>query len=374
MKRILYLMHIPWGWIKQRPHFFAEYLSREYRIDVCYRRSNTVSKKKLLTAKASLSNMSVKGFNNIPFEKIPVWKYFNCNWINSIIAFFQLPSVKQYDYVWLTSPILYPVIKPLLRKQQKVIYDCMDDMIEFPDAKVNRILRNAILSNEKKLLKNADYVFVSSEYLKEKILSRAGVNSDRIYIINNAIELPSTDNPIACPTEIKEKIEYVKSLSHTFMYVGMVSEWFDFDLILEALNRYQNINFVLVGPNDVVIPQHERIHYLGTVERKYIFPLMKEACALIMPFMLNELIRSVNPVKLYEYIYTGKPVISIRYGETEKFKDFVHLYKTAEDFFAIMESYLDGCLVAKRREDIDRFISENTWKARYKQITKVLQS
>lgn len=372
--KILYTMHIPWGWIKQRPHFFAEYLSREYRIDVCYRRSNTVSKKKLLTAKVALPNMSVRGFNNIPFEKIPVWKYFNCNWINSFIAFFQLPSVKQYDYVWLTSPILYPVIKPLLRKQQKVIYDCMDDMIEFPDAKVNRILRNAILSNEKKLLKNADYVFVSSEYLKEKILSRAGVNSDRIYIINNAIELPSTENPIACPTEIKEKLEYVKSLSHTFMYVGMVSEWFDFDLILEALNRYQNINFILVGPNDVAIPQHERIHYLGTVERKYIFPLMKEACALIMPFMLNELIRSVNPVKLYEYIYTGKPVISIRYGETEKFKDFVHLYKTAEDFFAMVESYLDDCLVAKRREDIDRFISGNTWEARYKQITKVLQS
>ena len=45
-----------------------------------------------------------------------------------------------------------------------------------------------------------------------------------------------------------------------------------------------------------------------------------------------------------------------------------------EDFFAMVESYLDGCLVAKRREDIDRFISGNTWEARYKQITKVLQS
>lgn len=372
--KILYLMHIPWGWIKQRPHFFAEYLSREYRLDVCYRRSNTVSKKKLLTANVSLPNMFVKGFNNIPFEKIPVLKYFNCNWINSFIAFFQLPSVKQYDFVWLTSPILYPVIKPLLRKRQKLIYDCMDDMIEFPDAKVNRILRNAILNNEKELLKNADYTFVSSEYLKEKILSRSGLDLDKIYIINNAVELPSTENSIAFPAEIREKIDYVKSLSHTFMYVGMVSEWFDFDLILKTLNRYQNINFVLVGPNDVDIPQHERIHYLGTVERKYIFPLMKEACALIMPFMLNELIRSVNPVKLYEYIYTGKPVISIRYGETEKFKDFVFLYKTADDFFAIIESYLVKCLTVRKKEDIDCFINANTWEARYKQIIKVLGS
>lgn len=70
MKRILYLMHIPWGWIKQRPHFFAEYLSEDCCIDVCYRKSNTVSRKKLLTSKdVEKKNLSIRGFNNIPLIK-----------------------------------------------------------------------------------------------------------------------------------------------------------------------------------------------------------------------------------------------------------------------------------------------------------------
>ena len=34
MKHILYLMHIPWGWIKQRPHFFAEKLAEDAVVDV----------------------------------------------------------------------------------------------------------------------------------------------------------------------------------------------------------------------------------------------------------------------------------------------------------------------------------------------------
>lgn len=38
MKQILYLMHVPWGWIKQRPHFFAEYLAKDLIVDVYYKK------------------------------------------------------------------------------------------------------------------------------------------------------------------------------------------------------------------------------------------------------------------------------------------------------------------------------------------------
>ena len=94
------------------------------------------------------------------------------------------------------------------------------------------------------------------------------------------------------------------------MYVGTISEWFDFDLLISILDEYKTINAVLIGPSDVKIPKHDRIHYLGTVERKYIFNIMSHAWVLVMPFLINELVKSVNPVKLYEYIYMGKPIIA----------------------------------------------------------------
>ena len=40
MKKVLYVMHISWGWIKQRPQFLAEELAKYYEVDVFYRMSN----------------------------------------------------------------------------------------------------------------------------------------------------------------------------------------------------------------------------------------------------------------------------------------------------------------------------------------------
>ena len=37
MKKILYVMNVEWNWIKQRPHFIAEGLSKNYHVEVLYR-------------------------------------------------------------------------------------------------------------------------------------------------------------------------------------------------------------------------------------------------------------------------------------------------------------------------------------------------
>ena len=311
MKKIIYMMHIPWGWIKQRPHFFAEYFASDNIVDVYYRKSNTISRKKLLTSKqVEIPNLSIKGFNNIPFRKIPLLKYFGLDWVNALIAHIQLPSLRNYDYVWITSPVIYSFLRYSLYGK-KIIYDCMDDMIEFPDIKNHPLLEKEILDNEKELLIKANIVFVSSDYLKNKIQKRANVRVENIHTINNAVELPFLNDKEKLPQDVIDKIAFIRKMSFPFMYVGMVSEWFDFDLIRETIERFPQINIVLLGPCDTDVVNHERIHYLGVVERRYIFDLMKEAHCLIMPFQLNELIYSVNPVKLYEYIYTGKPVISV---------------------------------------------------------------
>ena len=374
MKHILYLMHIPWGWIKQRPHFLAEHLAKHYIIDVYYRKANTVAKNSMLTKKSCVPHLSINGFNELPFRKIPILKYLNLKWINVLIAKWQIPNLAQYDYIWVTSPIQYLTFKPLLC-EQKVIYDCMDDIIEFPSVKGNRRLASELLEYEKNLLMSADYVVVSSEYLKNRILNRADIERKNVIVVNNAIQLPQSLNYSAIPKEIEDKICYIRSLTCPFLYIGMISPWFDFDAITQALDKYPTLNIVLIGPCEVELPKNSRIHYLGIVERKYIFPLMKVAHALIMPFKLNDLIYAVNPVKLYEYIYVGKPVISIRYGETEKFSDYVHLYGNMDEWLDLVGDILEEPQIyTKEEKEIRCFIENNTWDARSKQIMQMLQS
>lgn len=371
-KKILYIMHVPWGWIKQRPHFFADLLSEDYDVDVFYKKSTIVSKKKLLTKQEDKNNfLRIKGFRYIPCELIPLFRYLHLEWINWFISLFQLPPFRKYDYIWITNPRLYSMISRRLSKNNKVIYDCMDDVVEFPIAKRNPIFSHKLLKNEIALLSTSSIVICSADYLKKKILDRAQL-SRRIDVLNNAIALPDIDIIIDTPDVLRIKNE-IRRMQNVFMYIGAISEWFDFDTVCYALKENPQVHVVLIGPSDVLIPVHDRIHHFGTVERKFIFSLMSLANALIMPFYVNELIRSVNPVKVYEYIYSAKPIIIARYEETEKFLDYVYLYSIKEEFSKIMsEIFIGSKKAVNSANTMKSFSAKNTWHERYRQLKSIL--
>ena len=99
-----------------------------------------------------------------------------------------------------------------------------------------------------------------------------------------------------------------------------------------------------------------------------VFSVMEQSDALIMPFVLNELILSVNPVKLYEYIYSGKPCLAPRYGESECFGDFVYLYESINHCQDIIKSLIGGKGAKHTEEECRAFALSNTWKERVEKI------
>lgn len=363
-------MHVPWGWIKQRPHFFAESLQKDFEIDVVYKKPTIVSSKKL---RKNETLINVRGFRLLPFRQIRLFDKINLEWINSLLLLIQMPSLKKYDYVWITCPTLYAPLKPLLRRCNHLIYDCMDDIIEFPMSKNNNRLSIRLLSDEKELLTDSKTIICSSDYLKNKILERSHIQKN-VKVINNAIGLPEI-NHVDLPQNIINLIKYLEDLPSCFMYIGTISEWFDFESLQYVLNHNESIHVVLIGPSDVKIPNIERLHHLGVVDREYIFELMSHADSLIMPFHINELIKSVNPVKLYEYIYTAKPVIASKYGETEKFSEYVYLYDNQEELLILMNDIYNKQIFALSNEaDRVEYIKNNTWEYRYTEIQSELTS
>ena len=104
-----------------------------------------------------------------------------------------------------------------------------------------------------------------------------------------------------------------------------------------------------------------------------VFGIMKGADILLMPFKVTPLIKSVNPVKLYEYIYSGKPSLAPLYGESEKFSDYVYLYNSKEEFISIVNEILSQEWIHKKSpEECKLFASRNTWACRVEEILKVL--
>lgn len=365
-------MHVPWGWIKQRPHFFAEYLAKDFAVDVYYKKPILISRKSLLTPQQENSTLTINGFRQISFDKIPIVKHLQLNFINNILLYWQVPNFKHYDYVWFTCPSIYPLFKNKLTPNNQIIYDCMDDIVEFPFCRNNTLLKEKMVIAEYELLKRANKIFCSSEYLKNKIMNRANLNKE-VIVLNNAIELPKIINQPSLPDNINSIHSLLEKYHYSLLYVGTISQWFDFDLLLKVLNKYKELHLILAGPCDITIPTHSQIHYVGTVERTYIFSIMQKAWCLIMPFKVNELIRSVNPVKLYEYIYMGKHIIAPEYGETLKFSKFVRLYKSENDLFNIIDNILAASEIDSNKiKQMRLFAENNTWNNRYQIIRKNL--
>lgn len=364
MKRILYLLHTPWGWIKQRPHFLAELLAQDFKVDVWYRMSN--QRRTKLNSNFSDGNLEVKGFRMIPYERIPIISNFNMSYLNKFSLAVKNIDFDSYDYIWVTDPLMYDCIPKTCKVD--IIYDCMDDSLEFPYIKKYPRLAASISKLEKELLNKAKHVFCSAETLSNTLQNRY-LCKRKIQIVNNAI----ASSVLQGRDEISTNL--LDDFKKPVVYIGTISEWFDFDTILRALEEFNDLEIVIIGPIRCPnIPQHKRMHFLGSVEHSLIKPLMSRAHALIMPFVVNDLIKSVNPVKLYEYIYSGKPIIASRYGETDKFSKYISLYTDYEEFRKFIndniqnESKIDNSM----KKEMKEFALNNTWEDRYQFIKKTL--
>lgn len=362
MKKILYITHVSWGWIKQRPQFLAEELAKVCQVDVYYRASNRRGKN--LNPQFAKGNLSVNGFKNYPFERLTFLAPSLSHRINKMIWNAKAVKVSQYDYVWVTDPVLWWMMKDSIHKDTtKLIYDCMDDNIAFPYMDKYPRYKEFYMQMESELIRNADYVFCSAASLEKKLIERYGVNRE-YSIINNAI----TDSI----KTYSESIDGIELPNHSLTYIGTISEWFDFENTLRALDEFPELNVVLYGPKRMPeIPYHDRLHFRGSTDHKNILAIMKKSSALFMPFIVNELIESVNPVKLYEYIYSGKPILASRYSETEQFEKYVTLYSDYNEFSRfISDAVINEVTIDK--ENMRIFSMNNTWAARASQIVKTI--
>lgn len=357
--KILYLMHVDWNWIKQRPHFIAEGLAKQgFEVDVIYKKQHV--KNNLVdngTFKGSLKSIpSLRGGDR--FKIIGI--------CNRIIYLFFLHKVntKKYDYVFLSHPKLFArCIK------SKIIYDCMDDYAAFSNTMHSGYEKNILLKSESALIKMAKFVIFSSEFLQNAVTKRYGNIMKKSIVVNNAISLPNI-------TLLPKKVE--KSQNLVLTYIGTISDWFDFELLRVVKERFntRNIIFNLYGPCENKPLTLQDFNFLGPIKHDDIFEVMSNSDILIMPFILTDLIKSVNPVKLYEYIFSGRPVITLKYGETEKFSDYVYLYEpsNADSFIKQLNLIIQNNLQGKvSHEAAIDYVKHNTWENRIAEIMSFLE-
>jgi len=355
-------MHLPWGWVKQRPHFLAESLSQHFKVRLFFEKQYRF--KDRLVAHESTGNLSFEELFKMPhfsdgFDRL----------VNAALVRRQLKRViGDCDFLWLTHPNLIDRVREIVPGGCRIIYDCMDDILEFPYVKEHAGLRGFTQENERELMGMSDIIFASSGTLKEKLLERYGAGKE-ITVLNNGIH-------IEAQPELPGSLDgLLKSPGLKVVYVGAVSGWLDQDLLMESLNRSGKLRYLLFGPCETQLPRHERLVYCGPVEHRYVFSIMARADALVMPFKVSELVRSVNPVKLYEYVYSCRPAIAAEYGETLPFRDYVYLYRNSEEYMGLLTDLAENRLVPRKSSsELRAFGEENTWDKRIEVVVDLMRA
>lgn len=357
--KILYVMHVNWNWIRQRPHVLADQLAEHHDVMLLhyamYRGSHRVAE--------DPPRFVAHELVRVP-ERIKrlgaVFERFNTGWLARQVRRHVLTF--RPDLVWITHPELEPAVRDI--GSASLVFDCMDDHVAF-----NATTAEAVLAAERRLVKRAHLTIFSSQTLAQRVGQRSAVRCSEV--VNNGLADELLAQTRANPV-LRPKVDPV-SPGPTMGYFGTLSNWFDWPLVLHLLDAMPQARLALAGPIETTIPEHPRIRHVGLLPHAALANFASDCDVLVMPFALNALIEAVDPVKLYEYIALNLPALAPRYPESSRFEPWVSLYSNVDAAIDITRRITAPEFLAPPHAQRLQFLETNTWAARGMQIERALQ-
>lgn len=257
--------------------------------------------------------------------------------------------------------VLHPVWKDVAFSLESMtrVYDLMDLYSGFPDAKKELVLA------EEELIKKSDIVLTTATNLYEYAKK---LNSN-VHMIRNGSDFEKFSS--------LKKNGLLDCLNGKAIvgYFGAITEWLDFDLMEYVVKENRDKYFIFIGSintNNVrKLYKYRNVYFLGEVAHTELPGYLAYFDVCTIPFILNDLIKSTNPVKFYEYISSGKPVVSVNLPELEIHSDICYLAKDKEEFSKGIYKALhdEGKEVIKKRKVVAK---ENSWEGRVILLEKII--
>lgn len=226
------------------------------------------------------------------------------------------------EYVlWVGTPTVEPFID--LFKPVMTIYNPVDRFSSF-----DFVNKEKLKIKEEIIASKCDLILGTSDAIRDDLLP---FNSNAISV-SHGVDISHFQKVLSAKA-IPEDIIHLKRPIIGFF--GGLSERLDYTLILEAANMYRDFSFVLIGSkltNLDEINGIENIYQLGAKDFSELPLYLNQFDVCLIPYKVNELTLAVDPIKLREYLSTGKPVVSVDLPEVRKLQDVVYIGKDKMDF------------------------------------------
>lgn len=280
--------------------------------------------------------------------------------INGVFKKKILEGLKQPDkYIQLYSTDMRTTVREVVEYKErgyKLIYEYIDEIA--PELYGSDIPKSAREKHEYLIKDEETFIICTARKLYEEVLAKRGQH--RLKLITNGVEY-----------------EHFRGRP-TIGYFGAFANWFDYKLLEEVACTCKEYDFLLIGweYDDSLsrsnLKHLENVKIIGPIEYRVLPQYAKLFDVAIIPFKINEITESTSPIKLFEYMALGKPIVTTDMPECRLYET-VLIAKGAESFIDQLGKAL------ALREDKEYLMKlnicalENTWKAKAEDLVDLIQ-
>lgn len=242
-------------------------------------------------------------------------------------------------------------------------YDANDAHLDFPGTPgwLEEYLRA--------YLKTSQLCFSVSPEISASI---EGLGAKNIQLLGNGVDFEHFSTPQTTP-------ERLQNISKPILGYAGAMDWLDPALIKKICESNPDNEIVLIGPeirpgwfeNQSAFQELTNLTYLGRVKYEELPGYVQSFQVALIPFVVNDLTKPLNPNKLYEYSAAGKPVISMNYSSTiEKLKDIIFVGSDHEEFIEQIQNVSDSF----KLEAALQLARDNSWQSISQEMLSMIQN
>lgn len=281
------------------------------------------------------------------------WAYDMLNYFNSLIIKKAIKNAS--NTLKFSEPVVINAFNPFFGvhlagklNEKKLLYYCYDEIGAATWAKQHgeRL--------ERQFMAMVDTVIVTSYGLLKK---KSQLHKNCILIKNGV------DYNLFSQSKLNEKaLNPVKTVG----YLGSVDERVDYDLLEQLISATPQYQYVFVGrvtQKDYKerLNKYKNVTLIGSQPPAELPNWVQKFDVCLIPFVKNELTAGIYPLKINEYLASGKPVVTTRFSDLSDFETIVDI---ADDNAAFIKMVLNSSNDAQMQLDRRQFAAQNSWKAR----------
>lgn len=263
-------------------------------------------------------------------------------------------------------------VENFLHRGYQIVYEYIDELTP----QITGNIPEFVYQRHEYLLRNENITVVATS---DKLFNQVKpYRSNNMVMLNNGVDYDHwhlNREETECPTDIKEIICQNKIV---IGYHGALAQWIDYDLLKRIAADSRFILLLIGFEHDgnlkkSGILEKQNVYYIGPRSYQELNRYAIFYDIAILPFVINNITLSVSPVKIFEYMAAGKPVVTYALPECQKYKSCL-CAKTQDEFMDQLEKAILLRNDAEYQNQLQNDALDNTWAAITKKMVEHVKS